>query len=94
MYGLWQGGFGQIAPEFLIAKVPSILQKTSRPGPFCPPAQPRAISAPRNGIPQGGWLKHFSPCMIFGQGFPLALGEEQAKAGVTDSHDEPRFKIS
>lgn len=37
MYGLWQGGFGQIAPEFLIAKVPSILQKTSPPGPLLPP---------------------------------------------------------
>ena len=77
MYGLWQGGFGRIAPEFLIAKVPSMLQKTSCgefAAPLLPPASTGAtwaISAPRNGIPQGGWLKHFSPFMIFGQGFPL-----------------------
>jgi len=46
MYGLWQGGFGRIAPEFLIAKVPSMLQKTSCGElaaplpPRLPPAQP------------------------------------------------------
>lgn len=43
MYGLWQGGFGQIAPEFLIAKVPSILQKTS---PARPPFAPRRNLGP------------------------------------------------
>ena len=87
MYGLWHGGVGQIAPRVASPPLPSLLA----------PAQPRAISAPRNGIPQGGWLKHFSPCMIFGQGFPLA-GVPGAKSkrspACPDSHDEPRLKIS